>query len=89
MKSLDQMQLAWQRVVENQITVAQQDGSFDNLPGMGRPLEEIMDISDPYGWIRRAVRDCRAMSDGVTLQQTKLQRACMPSATLRATNTSC
>lgn len=61
MKSLEQMQLAWQRVVENRVLVAQDEGGFDNLPGMGRPLEEIMDISDPNGWIRRAIRDCAAM----------------------------
>ena len=59
MKSLEQLALAWQRIAENQITIAQQEGAFDNLPGMGRPLEEIMDLSDPHGWIRRAIRDVK------------------------------
>ena len=61
MKSLEQMQLAWQRGVENRVHGAQDEGAFDDLPGMGRPLEEIMDIGDPYGWIRRAMRDCGAL----------------------------
>jgi hypothetical protein len=61
MKSLEQLSLAWQRVAENKISLAQQEGLFDNLTGFGRPLEEIMDLSDPHGWIRRAIRDINAV----------------------------
>ncbi len=61
MKSLEQLTLAWQRVAENRIASAQHEGAFDDLAGFGRPLEEIMDISDPNGWIRRAVRDVNAI----------------------------
>ncbi len=61
MKSLQQMQLAWQTMAENRIVAAQDEGHFEDLPGYGRPLEEIIDISDPLGWARRAVRDCVEM----------------------------
>lgn len=55
--SLDQLHRAWQRLAENRIRSAEEEGKFDNLPGLGRPLEEIVDINDPHGWIRRQLRD--------------------------------
>ena len=61
MKSLEQMQLAWQTIAENRVAAAQNEGVFDNLDGIGRPLEEIMDITDPFGWMRRSLRDCTEM----------------------------
>lgn len=57
MASLTELHRAWSRVAENRIRSSQEEGEFDNLPGFGRPLEEIMDINDPHGWIRRTVRD--------------------------------
>ncbi|MEM1068873.1 MAG: DnaJ family domain-containing protein [Planctomycetota bacterium] len=75
MQSFEQLAMAWQRVAENRIAVAQQEGAFDGLAGLGRPLEEIMDVTDPNGWIRRAVRDvhqiraedlCRRKTDSST-----------------------
>lgn len=60
MNSLEELSLAWQRVAENRISSAQHEGAFDHLAGFGRPLEEIMDLSDPNGWIRRAIRDVNA-----------------------------
>ena len=61
MMSFEQLHRAWQRVAENRIRAAQDEGAFDDLPGYGKPLEEIMDLNDAYGWIRRTMRDCRAM----------------------------
>ena len=57
MPGLEQLQRGWQRLAENRICCAQEQGKFDNLPGLGRPLEEIMDINDPYGWVRRTMKD--------------------------------
>ena len=59
MNSLDQLSLAWQRVADNRISAARQEGAFDNLAGFGQPLEAIMDITDPHGWIRRAMANVR------------------------------
>ncbi len=59
MASLEQLHRAWHRIAENRIRSAQQEGQFKNLAGLGRPLEEIMDIEDPHGWIKRAVRDVK------------------------------
>lgn len=57
MASLEQLHRAWQQVAENKIHSAQQEGQFTGLLGWGRPLEEIIDIEDPHGWIRRTIRD--------------------------------
>ncbi|NND97927.1 MAG: DUF1992 domain-containing protein [Pirellulaceae bacterium] len=57
MASFEELHRAWQQISENRIRCAQQEGKFDNLPGFGRPLEEFMDINDPHGWARRAIRD--------------------------------
>lgn len=56
MSNLEQIQRGWQRMAENRIRCAQQEGKFDELPGLGKPLEEIMDIDDPYGWVKRTVK---------------------------------
>lgn len=58
--SLESLHRGWQQMAENRIQAAMEEGAFDNLPGLGRPLEEIMDLDDPYGWARRAVRDVKA-----------------------------
>ncbi len=57
MASLEQLQRAWHQVAENRIRSAQEEGQFKELAGLGRPLEEIMDIEDPNGWVKRALRD--------------------------------
>jgi len=54
--SFDQLHRAWQRVANNRIEAAQQDGQFDNLPGFGCPLEDFVDLSDPNGWVRRMMK---------------------------------
>jgi hypothetical protein len=64
MNSFDQWQRAWRVVAENRIRAAQAEAGFDNLAGFGRPLEEIIDLNDPYGWIRRTVRDASADTAG-------------------------
>ncbi len=51
------LQRAWRVVSENRIRAAQAEGEFEDLAGFGRPLEELMDINDPNGWIRRTIRD--------------------------------
>ena len=51
------LQRAWRIAAENSIVAAQNEGVFDNLPGLGKPLEEIMDIQDASGWVRRMQRD--------------------------------
>lgn len=60
--SLEQLHRAWQRLAENRIRSAQEEGKFDKLPGFGRPLEEIVDIDDPYGWVRRQFQAIAASS---------------------------
>ncbi len=57
MASLEQLHRAWHRIAENKIRSAQEEGQFQDLPGWGRPLEEIVDIEDPHGWVRRSIRD--------------------------------
>ena len=57
MSQFEQLHLAWRVVADNRIRAAQMEGQFDRLSGFGRPLEELMDIDDPHGWIRRTVRD--------------------------------
>lgn len=31
--------MAWERIAENRIREAMQDGEFDNLPGAGKPID--------------------------------------------------
>jgi len=57
MNSFEQLQRGWQQASENRIRSAQAEGLFEDLPGLGRPLEELMDIEDPNGWVRRTVRE--------------------------------
>lgn len=57
MAKLEELQRGWQRIAENKIRCAQLEGEFDDLPGLGRPLEEFMDIDDPYGWAKRTVKE--------------------------------
>ena len=56
MASLEQLHRAWHHVAENRIKAAQEEGHFRELPGLGRPLEEIVDIENANGWIQRMVR---------------------------------
>ncbi|GAB3572724.1 hypothetical protein GCM10027406_00060 [Leifsonia lichenia] len=42
-------------VVENAIQQAIRRGEFDNLPGAGKPLENLTGTHDPDWWIRRKI----------------------------------
>ncbi|WAC55356.1 DUF1992 domain-containing protein [Gordonia sp. SL306] len=42
--------------VEKMIREATERGEFDNLPGMGRPLD-LSDADDPDWWVKRKIRD--------------------------------
>jgi hypothetical protein len=41
--------------VENSIQQAIRRGEFDNLPGAGRPLQDLGGAPDPDWWIRRKI----------------------------------
>jgi len=42
--------------VEKMIREATERGEFDNLPGMGKPLD-LSDADDPDWWVKRKIRD--------------------------------
>jgi hypothetical protein len=52
----DHFSSAWDALVEQKIRQAQAEGQFDNLPGMGKPLEGLDDPSDELWWIRKKLR---------------------------------
>ena len=41
----------WESWIEAQIRVAQEQGAFDNLPGAGKPLPNILEY-DPLWWVK-------------------------------------
>lgn len=41
--------------VEEQIRKAQQEGLFDDLPGKGKPLENLTEVYDPGWWATKLV----------------------------------
>jgi hypothetical protein len=42
--------------VEEQIRKAQQEGLFDDLPGKGKPLEDLDEVYDPGWWAAKLVK---------------------------------
>ena len=42
--------------MEKMIREATERGEFDNLPGMGKPLD-LSDADDPDWWVKRKIRD--------------------------------
>ncbi len=42
--------------VEEQIRKAQQKGLFDDLPGKGKPLEDLDEVYDPGWWAAKLVK---------------------------------
>ncbi len=42
--------------VEGQIRKAQQEGLFDDLPGRGKPLEDLDEVYDPGWWAAKLVK---------------------------------
>ena len=43
--------VSWESWIEAQIRVAQEQGAFDNLPGAGKPLPNILEY-DPLWWVK-------------------------------------
>lgn len=56
-------------------------GEFDDLPGAGKPLEDLDIVYDPAWWVRKWVRRERARDAADRLR--RAVRAEMPSLTLR------
>ncbi len=48
--------LSWQSWIDQQIEEARSKGAFDNLPGEGRPLEDLEEVTDPGWWARKLVK---------------------------------
>ncbi len=46
----------WESFVERQIREAQEAGQFDNLPGFGRPIEDIDEPYDELWWVKKKMR---------------------------------
>jgi hypothetical protein len=42
--------------VEAQIRRAREEGQFDDLPGKGKPLEDLRDAYDPLWWAKKLVQ---------------------------------
>jgi hypothetical protein len=47
---------SWESWIEAQIRVATEEGSFDNLPGAGKPLPNFGQEYDPLWWQKQLVR---------------------------------
>jgi hypothetical protein len=47
---------AIQRIAENRITHAIEEGQFDNLPGLGKPIPDIDEPYEPMWWAKQWVR---------------------------------
>jgi hypothetical protein len=43
-------------VAENRIREAIEEGKFDDLPGFGKPIEDIDEPYDPDWWIKKWIR---------------------------------
>jgi hypothetical protein len=41
--------------VEQQLRIAQERGDFDNLPGIGKPIEDLGGEHDPDWWLKKLV----------------------------------
>ena len=40
-------------IVERQIRLAMERGEFTDLPGAGRPIEDLDDAYDPLWWVKK------------------------------------
>ena len=48
--------VSWQTWIDRQILQGEADGAFDDLPGAGRPLENLGGRRDEDWWIREKLR---------------------------------
>lgn len=59
---------AIERISENRVLHAMEQGDFDNLPGFGKPLPGIDEPYDPNWWVRQWMRRedmSRALAEGL------------------------
>ena len=47
---------SWETWIEGQISVAMEQGAFDNLPGAGKPLPNFGQEYDPLWWQKQLVK---------------------------------
>jgi hypothetical protein len=47
---------AVQRIAENRINQAIEEGKFDDLPGLGQPIPDIDEPYDPMWWAKQWIR---------------------------------
>jgi hypothetical protein len=47
---------AVQIVAENRIRQAIEEGQFDNLPGLGKPIPDVDEPYDELWWVKRLIR---------------------------------
>ena len=47
---------SWETWIEAQIRVAREQGAFDNLPGVGKPLPNLGQEYDPDWWVKQLVQ---------------------------------
>jgi len=45
-----------ERIAENRILQAMEEGAFDDLPGTGQPIADIDEPYDPLWWVRQWMR---------------------------------
>jgi DnaJ homologue, subfamily C, member 28, conserved domain len=43
-------------IAESRIRQAMEEGQFDNLPGLGKPIPDIDEPYDPLWWVRKWMR---------------------------------
>lgn len=46
-------QQSWESWIEEQIQQARADGAFDQLPGKGKPIPDLLEPYDPLWWIKK------------------------------------
>ena len=47
---------AIERIAENRILQAIEEGQLDDLPGLGRPIPDVDEPYDPDWWVKRWIR---------------------------------
>ena len=47
---------SWETWIDAQIRVARENGVFDNLPGVGKPLPNLGQEYDPLWWVKQLVK---------------------------------
>ena len=47
---------SWESWIESQIRVAMEEGTFDKLPGAGKPLQNLGQEFDPLWWVKQFVQ---------------------------------